>query len=126
MNARDRADGAIVVGLDDSESGRAAMAWAARYAQATGASLHAVHVVDPPPVAASWTSGFPAMAYTPDPNRDHSASAAVRKVFESAAPSPQWTLDFVDGSAGRELVAESEQAQLLVIGTPPHRGCGGC
>ncbi len=67
MNDRDRSDDGIVIGLEDSETGRAAMAWAARYAQATGVPLHAVHVVDVPPVAASWTPGFPPMAYAPTP-----------------------------------------------------------
>ena len=122
MKDRDSTAAGIVVGLEDSDNGRAAMAWAARYAQATGSSLHAVHVLDAPAVPATWTPGFPGMAYGPDPSRHESARAAVRKIFASATPAPQWTLEFLDGSAGRELVAESEQAQLLVIGTPGHRG----
>ena len=123
MNGRDGAATGIVVGLEDSEPGRAAMAWAAHYAQTTGTTLHAVHVVDSSPVATTWTPGFPTMAYVQDTSaRDESARAAIRKIFQSTTPAPEWTLEFVEGSAGDELVTESEQAQLLVIGTPAHRG----
>ena len=42
----------VVVGLDDSSSSTAAHRWAARYAQATGAVLRAVHVL-------TWRSDLP-------------------------------------------------------------------
>jgi hypothetical protein len=35
----------IIVGIDDSLSARAAICWAAVYAQSTGAALPAIHVV---------------------------------------------------------------------------------
>jgi nucleotide-binding universal stress UspA family protein len=47
----------IVVGLDDSPSGKAALDWAAEQARILGAVLRAVHVLDWP--YGLSTAGFP-------------------------------------------------------------------
>ena len=47
----------IVVGLDDSPSGKAALDWAAQQARSTGAVLRAVHALDWPYGLSS--AGFP-------------------------------------------------------------------
>ena len=41
----------------------------------------------------------------------------IRRVFEEASPEPGWQLQFAEGDAGPVLVAESADADLLVIGT---------
>jgi hypothetical protein len=53
----------VVVGLDDSPAGRAALWWAARYARFTFTDLRAIHV---PPAGADaswvWTVGTAALS----------------------------------------------------------------
>ena len=48
----------IVVGLDDSPSGKAALKWAAEHAKSIGAALRAVHALDWPYGLSA--AGFPA------------------------------------------------------------------
>ena len=124
--SRDRAElGDVVVGIDDSPSSHAALEWAAKWARSTGARLRAVHVLNAPRSSPTfWSTDIPAMAYVPDiPTREdeeHEMSA----MFRGAAPEPDWTLEFCDGAAGRELVSASAEARLLVVGTREHVGLG--
>jgi nucleotide-binding universal stress UspA family protein len=117
--------GDIVVGIDDSPSSVAALAWAATWARSMGAQLRAVHVVDPAANASLvWATGFPAMAYVPAiPNRED-IEQDVSAVFRAVGPEPDWTLEFRDGPTGRELVSAAAEARLLVVGTREHVGLG--
>ena len=47
---------------------------------------------------------------------------SVERVFSSVEPEIGWRLEFVRGSAGRELVDQSQHAQLLVLGAREHTG----
>jgi nucleotide-binding universal stress UspA family protein len=113
----------IVVGLDESDSARAALHWAAQEAVRSGAGLRAVH-------ALSWPFG----AETAD------AEAAVRplsfdevdelyrsnivRIFDSVKPRPDWIVQFAQGDAGPVLVRQAGHAAMLVVGTPYHVGLG--
>jgi nucleotide-binding universal stress UspA family protein len=48
----------------------------------------------------------------------------ITKVFEHIDPRPDWSMEFIRGDAGPVLVRESQEAQLLVVGTREHVGLG--
>ncbi|MBM7797669.1 nucleotide-binding universal stress UspA family protein [Microlunatus panaciterrae] len=115
----------VVVGIDDSPSGRAALRWAVEYARATDRPLHVLHVITPmmdAPVV--WSPGFAGMAAQHDPATAEVERAKIRTMFNQAGPKPAWQLEFVQGPAGLRLVGKSEHASLLVIGTHEHVGLG--
>jgi nucleotide-binding universal stress UspA family protein len=95
----------IIVGLDDSPSGHAALEWAARHAKSTGAIVRAVHALD-------------------GPTAPESDRAPIIEMFKAVTPNPDWVLEFVSGYAGEVLAGLSQDAQLLVVGTREHVGLG--
>ena len=114
----------IVVGVDLSQSARAAVTWAAVQARAMGQTLQAVHAVGGSP-ALNRTLG---MSEVPVPVAAFEIDAvyreAVAAVFDSIQPEPGWQLKFFAGDAGPALVGESVGAALLVVGTKDHVGIG--
>jgi nucleotide-binding universal stress UspA family protein len=115
----------IVVGLDDSPSGKAGLQWAAEQARSVGAVLQAVHALGRPygfaapdiPLTVEPTELTP--EESPDARRN-----AITAVFEAVSPHRDWVLEFVSGYAGEVLVRRSKDAQLLVVGTREHVGLG--
>ena len=113
----------IVVGFDASPSARAALEWAARQARSTGWKLRALHVVD-------WasTNNLYAMPVIEDRvyREDDLVDAVLRRrleeAFASIEPDESWSLQLGQGHAGRLLVDESRDAQLLVVGSREHVG----
>lgn len=102
----------IVVGVDGSESSRAALRWAAGHAQLTGAVVRAVMVWTLPEVHAG-------------PSRDYEADARDTLTAEveqalGSDPSIQLVTRVVQGRAGPTLTEESAGAQLLVVGSHGH------
>ena len=105
----------ILVGLNDSNSSRAALRWAANEARGAGLPLRAVHVVD-------WSIGI--MAYgvpgkegvIPEARVRPSYRRRIRRLFEEVDPETDWTLEFAQGEAGPILVRTARQASMLVIG----------
>jgi nucleotide-binding universal stress UspA family protein len=83
----------IVVGIDDSPSGRAAMRWAAAYARSKGAALRAIHVVAFPEAHDMYAYPVVADYVYPDPGRleDRYRLPSIR-VFEDVQPEPNWDL----------------------------------
>jgi nucleotide-binding universal stress UspA family protein len=115
----------IVVGLDDSPSAKAALAWAAEHAKAIDAVLRAVHVLDWP--YGLSPAGFPAPANFMDLSRKEIQvpyRQAITAVFQAVSPRSDWILQFASGDTGRVLVQQSEDARLLVVGTREHVGLG--
>jgi nucleotide-binding universal stress UspA family protein len=115
----------IVVGLDDSPSGQAALDWAAEHARSVGAVLRAVHVLDWPYGLSS--AGFPAPANFMELSREEiedSYRRAITAVFDAVSPTSDWTLHFASGDTGQVLVRQSKDARLLVVGTREHVGLG--
>jgi nucleotide-binding universal stress UspA family protein len=113
----------IVVGVDMSQSARAAVTWAVGQARATGQALQAVPAIDGSPPL-SRTLG---MSGVPDRYRllrSMPVREAAAAVFDSIQPEPDWQLKFFSGDAGPALVAESVGAALLVVGTKDHVGIG--
>jgi nucleotide-binding universal stress UspA family protein len=115
----------IVVGLDDSPSGKAALSWAAEQAIRTHTVLRAVHVLD-------WPYGAKDTASPSSRGRrnltfeeaQEAYVASITKVFDDIAPRPDWLIQFAKGEPGPVLVRQSRDAQLLVVGTREHVGVG--
>jgi nucleotide-binding universal stress UspA family protein len=112
----------IVVGLDLSSSARAALAWAAEQARATGQTLRAVHVIS---ASSTYSMALGGVAVPIEPSEmDAPHREPVETEFNSVQPQPGWQLKFFSGEAGPILVAESVGAALLVVGTKEHVGVG--
>lgn len=116
MDAQARTRNDVVVGVDGSPEGDAALRFAARYAQAMDASLRIV-------TAWEWVTfdGAPITYGQYDP-RDEARRTAEEAAQLSGLP-PERVSTLVDaGPPARLLVRASEGAQLLVVGC---RGRGG-
>jgi nucleotide-binding universal stress UspA family protein len=113
----------IIVGLDDSPSGKAALRWAAQHAVLAGVALRAIHVRDWPYGSTSPASGADISPQTLD-EIETAYQANVTEVFNQIGPHPDWSVEFLRGDAGPVLVRESKDAQLLVVGTREHVGLG--
>lgn len=106
----------IVVGVDASESSKEALRWAARQSELTGDELR---------VVMSWE--IPSMAYwAPLPEGldfDKETRASLHQtVTEVLGDNPPVTVTEVvrEGHPAPVLLAESSQAELLVVGSRGH------
>jgi nucleotide-binding universal stress UspA family protein len=114
----------IVVGVDLSPSGRAALLWAAEQARLTGRRLQAINAVPvPPSLAVAGIVGVPGTTVSVS-EVDAPYREAVGAVWDSVSPEPGWSLQFVLEDAGPALVTRSTGASLLVVGTHEHVGLG--
>jgi nucleotide-binding universal stress UspA family protein len=107
----------IVVGLDDSAASRAAHRWAAAYADATGKSLCAVHVLE-------WPIGLNASAlkagtrlHVPQQDVAEAYWRGLHRVFDDIPSPPGSRLQFAQGDVADVLVRLSAHADLLVVGS---------
>ena len=114
----------IVMGLDDSPSGIAALDWAATWARRSGKRLHAVHLL-------GWPLGFVPKDYPARPERhltyqevDREYRDSISRLFDKIEPEPDWHLEYAEGHPGRVLVQRSRDASLLVMGTQEMVGLG--
>ena len=111
----------IGVGFDDSPESRAALAAAATLARASGASLRALNVFEPPnpanPVYAVSSHGYTEITGELRDMRRARLDRALGELPAAAEAGRQIT----DGHPAEVLAAESERLDLLVIGS---RGYG--
>lgn len=127
MNALTNAgQDAVVVAIDESDSGRAALAWAATYARKIGADLHAVHVRPyefgaPLVWAPSMVAAAPPEYVDPEVEL---LQARIHTLFQSVEPEPTWAISMLTGAAGEQLVHYARNAHVLVTGTREHQGLG--
>jgi nucleotide-binding universal stress UspA family protein len=106
----------ITVGVDGSEGGRRALAWAVRLAAATGATVEVV-------TAWSWDgmAFSPGMTAGPDVERSYAEEKQkediqrVLKDFDGSAPTISQEL--VEGLPAKVLTEASRTADLLVLGS---------
>ncbi|MDQ5855185.1 MAG: universal stress protein [Actinomycetota bacterium] len=113
----------IVVGLDESESARAALRWAAEEAARSGSGLRAVHALSWP-FGAEYADPEHAVRTVSFDEVDDLYRSNISRIFSSVKPRPDWILQFAQGDAGPVLVRQSAQAAMLVVGTPYHVGLG--
>lgn len=114
-----RPTGRVVVGMDDSEGAKAALAAAVEEAARTGAEVEALVSY----VAADyWTDLFEVVVPTPEEiqwNLEQRTAPVVEEVLapRRAASVPNVRTRVVEGPAGEALVHAARSADLLVVGS---------
>jgi nucleotide-binding universal stress UspA family protein len=96
----------VVVGVDDSNSARAAVAWAAAAAQRRGLDLHLVEVLPGPGVEDGTPHG-----------RARALLFRAQGIARSISPDLTITMCTLSGRVGPALVEYSADAALLVVGS---------
>jgi nucleotide-binding universal stress UspA family protein len=115
----------VVVGLDASPAAAEALRWAARYARAVGADLHAVHAFVWSQREAVFLPTDPSMLDTSGkPLRPVRPPEDIARLFASVQPESGWTLTCFAGDPGPVLRSRAKDADLLVVGTGEHAGLG--
>ena len=115
----------VVVGVDGSPESVAALAWAARYASATGARVQALRawhypgVVGEPPVEKVPES---VRAQTEQQEQD-SLDEAVAKAIPGQPAGVEKSIGY--GHPAEVLINASKEADLLVVGSHGHRAFTG-
>lgn len=109
----------ILVGVDGSDEGARAVAWAANYAALSDGILELI-------IAWHWP---PSYGY-PMPIPDYDPELECRTVVEKAAaqislPPAQLRTTVVGGAPAQRLVEASANADLLVVGNRGHGGFSG-
>jgi nucleotide-binding universal stress UspA family protein len=117
----------IVVGLDHSEGARAALRFAVAEAKLRGSTLRAVHAWQ----FAYATRGMEGSVFAPGLPDIGDVRSAAEAVLDDVLAGAR-DLDgiaverrVVEGTAGAVLVAESREADLLVVGSRGHGGFAG-
>lgn len=126
MGTDEAAGPRIVVGVDGSESSRAALRWAVRQARLSGATVHAVTSWEHPP-----TYGW-ALPVTDEEFTSRAAGALAEAVEEvagqesdeaSGEPGAVEIRQSVGyGNAAQVLLDAARDAELLVVGNRGYRG----
>lgn len=113
----------VVVGVDGSPASAKAMTWAARYAQASGATIRAVLAWHYPAAVGTAPIGVAPAAVTAEVEQAERA-ALDKAVTDAQADHPGVAIEreLVYGHPAEVLLAQSRDADLLVIGS---RGRGG-
>lgn len=108
----------VVVGVDGSAESVAALAWAAHYAAATGATVTAVLAWHYPP--AGLAPAARPQPITEDVRADMQAvlDKSVADVFDGTADRVQTRIAY--GHPAQVLTSESADADLLVVGNRGH------
>jgi nucleotide-binding universal stress UspA family protein len=112
----------VVVGVDGSSNSIAALKWAARFTQGSGATVRVVYVWRYPPVAVAAT---PLGMGVPPPELISEAAVDELQGFIAAA---ELTGDvhveaiIREGSPAQVLLDEARHADLLVVGARGHEG----
>src|SRR5688572_2416465 len=103
----------IVVGLDDSPSGRAALRWAADQAIRRQAVLRAIHVLGWPYGPRDTTFEAPRLSANVTFDEAQATYLAdITRVFDDISPRPDWLIQFAKGEPGPVLVKESRDSQF--------------
>ena len=104
----------VVVGVDGSEGGRRALAWAIAEAQARGGSVLAI-------LAWQWDTLEPFEPLTPDDAREQAERALAATLDAVPVPdSVRVDQDVIEGAAGTSLARAAAGADLLVVGSHGH------
>lgn len=111
----------IVVGVDETPAGAAALSWAAREAELRGADLKIVHVWQIDAAVAMAGAEVPWMAYETDARTNAGRWVTETIGAEDASGAPR-RIDVIQGAPGPTLVEASRDAAMLVVGTRVHTG----
>ncbi|WP_285761078.1 universal stress protein [Nocardiopsis ansamitocini] len=125
------ATGRVVVGVDGSDTAQVAAAWGFTEASARGATVHAVTAYDHASHGVFRTLETPPPGFSGVPERGAALEEARRHLSESLAGQRELHPDVavrekaVSGHPAEVLAAESEKADLLVVGSHGRGGFGG-
>jgi len=108
----------IVVGFDGSETAPEVLEWAARQAVATDAELQVCTTWHWPSAAGMWGAVLPD-GYDPQAEARRELDEAIDEL-RTRHPSLRVRGEVDQGDAGTTLVAASEGAELLVVGSRGH------
>jgi nucleotide-binding universal stress UspA family protein len=122
--------GRIVVGVDGSELGQAALEWAAEEARRRDAKLVVVHAwtfVPPAPIAEPGMLPIPAGDLAADLELERNAAEVVLDEAIERVDTQRIEVEprLVEDSAGEALVQEAAGADLLVVGSHGHGAIAG-
>ena len=122
--------GRIVVGVDGSEAGRTALAWAVDESQDRDAKLVVVHAwtfVPPAPMAEPGLLPIPAGDLAGELEIQRNAAAAVLEEAISELETKGVDVEprLIEDAPGEALVREAKGADLLVVGSHGHSAIGG-
>jgi nucleotide-binding universal stress UspA family protein len=112
----------VVAGADGSPESVAALAWAGRYAAATGATVRAVRAWHFPTAAGLPPEGKAPEAVTSEIEQRMGDEVADAIALANVPASVQVETEVTYGHPVQVLIDESKTASLLVVG---HRGHGG-
>lgn len=107
----------IVVGVDGSDASISALRRGVRIASALNASLEAVTVWHYPITFA----GYAASGWSPEADAKDVLAGAIETVF-GKNPSGWFHPTIREGSPAQVLIAESEGAEMLIVGSRGHGG----
>jgi nucleotide-binding universal stress UspA family protein len=116
----------IIVGVDGSQASESALAWAARYAHATGGKLVAVLAWHYPSAAGGPPVGVAPEAVTSEVEK--SRHEMLDKAIEATCgdmPPSSVERKVIYGHPAQVLLDESRNADLLVVGSRGHGGFTG-
>jgi nucleotide-binding universal stress UspA family protein len=116
----------IVVGVDGSPASAVALAWAARYAKATGAAIRAVRAWHYPAAAGPAPIGVAPAAVSAEV-AESQQKELDQAVTATLGDNPAITVEskVAYGHPAQVLVDESANADLLVVGSRGHGGFTG-
>ena len=127
----------IVVGIDGSEAGDAALRWALAEARLRGVGLRVVHAYQAPhpsiteaglgaaggmPVPAVFTEDREQVRRAAETQAGNVIDEALRRVQNGSADGVEIERATVEGPAGKSLIEAARDADLLVVGSRGHGG----
>lgn len=108
----------IVVGVDGSDSSKAALTWGIRQAQLTGAPVEAIMTWDYP-ISYGWMIVPENVDFQADATSE--LERAVKEVVDGLAdPTVELTTRVVQGHPALVLMNEAADASLIVVGSRGH------
>lgn len=110
----------IVVGYDGSQSSTSAAVWAAREASSRGIGLSIINAMSPPVSGGAWGPGMQVGIETLEKIRESAQSALDEFAATLGVQDFQTHADI--GSPTGLLLAASETAELIVVGSRGHGG----
>ena len=120
--------GLIVVGVDSSEGGKAALRFALEEAKLRQATLRVVHTWQFGYIGVSGIEGFSPVVGADLGDLRRTAEVALDAVMHGVAPDSDGLVierRVSEGAPATVLVDESRQADLLVVGSRGHGGFAG-
>ncbi len=121
MTGNEMSEARIVVGVDGSAQSRRALSWAARIAEATGASVDAVTAWHYP-VSYGWS--YVPDDWSPEVDAKRCLEETIAAVFPDGCPA-RLNLVVREGLPAKVLLEASKSAVVLVVGSRGHGGFTG-